>query len=57
MFAGAPDYIYSDAGNIFNSSELKGRVEEMGAVVRIAPTEARDRIGKVEKSHHSMKKG
>lgn len=56
VFSGAPDYIFTDAGTNFNLLQSNVRAKEMGTIVSIAPTEAQDCIGKIEKSHSYMKK-
>lgn len=55
VYAGAPDYVHTDAGTNFNSAEFMNKVEALGTIIRIAPTEGHDRIGIVERSHAYLK--
>ncbi len=55
VYPGAPDYIHTNAGMNFNSEEFKMKATEMGRLVRIAPTEAHDRVGVIERSHATLK--
>lgn len=51
VFVGAPDYIHTDTESTFDLSVFKDRAAEHGNIVRIAPTEAHDHIGVIERSH------
>ena len=51
VYAGAPDVLVSDAGTNFASKEFGDAADSMGIVLKIVPTEAHERIGKVERSH------
>lgn len=55
VYAGAPDYLHADAGTNFVGQEFVEAAENMGMVVKIAPTEGHERIGKVERSHGVLK--
>lgn len=54
-YADASDYIYANAGTNFNSSEFKEQAASMGSVARIAPAEARDPKGVIERYHFYLK--
>ena len=51
VFAGAPDYIQADAGTNFTAKEFRNAADDMGIVLKVAPTEGHERIGKVERAH------
>lgn len=51
VYAGAPDYIEADAGTNFTSSEFETAANGLGIALKIAPVEAHDRVGQVERSH------
>jgi len=42
VYAGAPDYIHTDAGTHFNSELFKKNANDLGTLVKIAPTEGHD---------------
>lgn len=51
VYAGAPDYIHTDAGTHFTGEDFMKAADSMGVVVKVAPTEGHERIGKIERSH------
>ena len=55
IYAGAPDYIHADAGSNFVGKEFISAANELGVVVKIAPTEGHERIGKVERAHATLR--
>ncbi len=55
VFAGAPDIIHTDARSNFNSAEFKARADRMEIVMKIASTEAHDRVGIVERNHTQLR--
>lgn len=46
IYAGAPDYIHTNAGSNFYSKEFIEAADKLGIVVKVMPTEAYERIGK-----------
>ncbi len=55
-YAGAPDFLTTDAGTNFTSKEMREAAEGMGITIKAVPTEAHNRIGKVERSHAVLRK-
>lgn len=51
VYAGAPDFITTDAETKLNSQTFEDSAEGMGSIVRIVPSEAHDRVGLVERNH------
>lgn len=56
FFAGAPDYLITDAGSNFTVSEIKEAADSMGIVMKTVPTEAHNQVGKIERSHAILRK-
>ena len=55
IFAGAPDYIHADAGTNFTGQVFRDAANDMGIVLKVAPTEGHERIGKIERAHAVLK--
>lgn len=55
VYAGAPDYIHTDAGTIVCYEQFNSSAEELGKIVPVVSIEAHDRIGKVVMSHAYMR--
>ena len=53
---GSPDIIRADAGRQFDSKLFKDRARAEGVVVKIVPTEAHHKIGKVERYHEVVRR-
>lgn len=55
MYAGASEYLHTDAETNFTSEEFKSRTRELLTIVWVARTEAHNRIGKVKLCHLYMR--
>lgn len=51
VYAGAPGFIFTDAGSNFTAEEMKSAASSMGIILKSVPTEAHNRIGTIERSH------
>lgn len=57
IYAGAPDFIYADAGTKFNSLLFREKAKATNFIMKIVPTEAHDRTGLFERSHSYLQAG
>ena len=55
VYAGAPDYLQSDAGSSVYSEDFIAAADKMGVVLKAVSTEGNERIGKFECAHSILR--
>ncbi|EAQ91626.1 hypothetical protein CHGG_03561 [Chaetomium globosum CBS 148.51] len=56
VYQGPPDYVVTDAGKQFASTEFRQNAKEMAITVKEVPIEAHNSIGKVERYHAPVRR-